>query len=126
MDLAYVNKLAKDNNGVTFLLVRQDLFDGTVEAERMKTKQSNKTLCFSLMITEKNRPKKAWVNKGTEIAGEISKLCKDEARQIYSTMSENKAEFAERTIRSLKNIFYRYMEDNGYKYIHRWLNSSQH
>ena len=33
-------------------------------------------------------------------------------------MSETKAAFAERTIRSLKNILYRYMEDYGYKYIH--------
>ena len=33
-------------------------------------------------------------------------------------MSETKAAFAERTKRSLKNILYRYMEDNGYKYIH--------
>ena len=33
-------------------------------------------------------------------------------------MSETKAAFAERTIRSLKNILYRYMEDNGYKYFH--------
>ena len=31
-------------------------------------------------------------------------------------MSETKAAFAERTIRSLKNILYRYMEDKGYKY----------
>ena len=36
-----------------------------------------------------------------------------------STMRETKAAFAERTIRSLKNIFYRYMEDFGYKYIHK-------
>ena len=28
------------------------------------------------------------------------------------------ATFAERRIRSLKNKLYRYMEDNGYKYIH--------
>ena len=34
-------------------------------------------------------------------------------------MSETKAAFAERTIRSLKKIFYRYMEDNGYNYIHK-------
>ena len=33
-------------------------------------------------------------------------------------MSETKAAFAERTIRSLKNILYRYLEDFGYKYIH--------
>ena len=34
-------------------------------------------------------------------------------------MSETKAAFAELTIRSLKNILYRYMEDIGYKYIHK-------
>ena len=34
-------------------------------------------------------------------------------------MSETMAAFAERTIRSLKNILYRYMEDNGYKYIQK-------
>ena len=34
-------------------------------------------------------------------------------------MSETKAAFAERTIRSLKNILYRYMEDFVYKYIHK-------
>ena len=34
-------------------------------------------------------------------------------------MSETKAAFAERTIRSLKIILYRYIEDNGYKYIHK-------
>ena len=33
-------------------------------------------------------------------------------------MSETKTAFAERTIRSLINILYRYLEDNGYKYIH--------
>ena len=36
MDLAYVDKLAKDKNGVKYLLVRQDLFDRTVDAKGMK------------------------------------------------------------------------------------------
>ena len=33
-------------------------------------------------------------------------------------MSETKAAFFERTIRSLKTILYRYTENKGYKYIH--------
>ena len=57
--------------------------------------------------------------KGTEFAGEFKKLCKAEGIQIYSTMSETKAAFAERTIRCLQKILYRYMEDNGYKYNHK-------
>ena len=59
MDLAYVDKLAKENNGVKYLLVRQDLFDRTVNANGMKTKDSQETVkAFSSMITKRNRPKK--------------------------------------------------------------------
>ena len=120
MDLAYVDKLAKENNGVKYLLVRQDLFDRTVNAKGMKTKDSQETVkAFSAMITKRNRPKKIWVDKGTEFDGAFKKFCAVEGIKIYSTMSETKAAFAEPTIPSLKNIFYRYMEDYGYKYIHK-------
>ena len=120
LDLAYVDKLSKDNNGVKNLLVRQDLFDRTVDAKGMKTEDSKGTVraCLS-MITEQNCSKKIWVDRGTEFAGEFKRLSKAEGIQIYSTMSDTKAVFAERTIRSLRNIVYRYMEDNGYKYIHK-------
>ena len=120
MDLAYVDKLSKENNGVKYLLVRQDLFDRTVNANGMKTKDSQETVkAFSSMMTKRNRPKKIWVDKGTEFAGAFKKFCVAEGILVYSTMSETKAAFAERTIRSLKNILYRYMEDFGYKYIHK-------
>ena len=36
--MAYVDKLANDNNGVNNLLVRQDLSDRAVDAKDMKTK----------------------------------------------------------------------------------------
>ena len=65
MDPVYVDNLAKTNNGVKYLLVRQDLFDRTVHAEGMKTKDSKETVCaFLSMITKKNRPEKVWVHKG--------------------------------------------------------------
>ena len=120
MDLAYVDKLAKENNGAKYLLVRQDLFDRNVNAKGMKTKDSQETVkAFSSMITKKNRPKKIWVDKGTEFAGAFKRFCAAEGIQVYSTMNETKAAFAERTIRSLKNILKRYKEDLGYKYIHK-------
>ena len=120
MDLAYVDKLAKENNGVNYLLVRQDLFDRTVNAKGMKTKDSQETVkAFSALITKRNRPKKIWVDKGTEFAGAFKKFCAADGIQVYSTLSETKAAFAERTMRTLKKILYRYMEDFGYKYIHK-------
>ena len=44
MDLTYVDKLAEDNNGVKHLLVSQDVFDRTVDAKGMKTKDSKETV----------------------------------------------------------------------------------
>ena len=78
MDLAYFDNLAKDNNGVKYLLVLQDLFDRIVDAKGMKTKSSRETVrAFLSIITKKNRPKK-WDDKGTEFAGEFKKLSKVE------------------------------------------------
>ena len=120
MDLSYVDKLAEENNGVKYSLVRQDFFDRGVNANGRKTKDSQETVkAFSFMITKKNRPKKIWFDKGTEFAEAFKKFCTAEGIQVYSTMSETKAAVAERTIRSFKNIVYRYMEDFGYKYIHK-------
>ena len=80
----------------------------------MISKVSKETVrAFLSMFTKRNRPQKIPVDKGTEFAREFKKLCKAEGIQIYSTMSETKAAFAERTKRSLNIILYRYMRDNG-------------
>ena len=44
MDLAYVDKMAKENNGKKYLLVGQDLFDRTLKAKGTKTKDSQETV----------------------------------------------------------------------------------
>ena len=60
MDLAFVDKLAKDNNGIKYLLVRQDMFDRTVDAKGMTAKDSTETVkTFPKMITKTNRTKKS-------------------------------------------------------------------
>ena len=105
LDLAYVDNLSKDNNGVKNLLVRQDLFDRTVDAKGMETKDSKETVrAFLSRITKNNRPKTLWVDKGTKFAEKCTKLYKAEGIQTHSTMSEAKAAFAERRIRSPKKI----------------------
>ena len=74
------------NNGVKYLQARQDLFDITVNAKGMQTKDFQKTVeAFSTMITKKNRPKKDWVDKGTEFPGAFKKFCGAERIQVYST-----------------------------------------
>ena len=120
MDLAYVDKLAKYNNGVKCLLHGQDMSDRYADAKGRKTKDSETTVCSFLSKITKSWPKFFWNDKGTGFAERyFKKSSKAEGTQIYSTMSETKAASAERTKRSLKTTFYRYMEDCRYKYIHR-------
>ena len=69
------------------------------------------------MLRKNNIPQKVWVDQGTEFGGEFRKFCRQKKIRIYSTRSETKAAVAERAIRSLKNIIYRFMEENGYKYL---------
>ena len=58
MDLAYVDKLAKNIKGVKNLLVRQDLLASTVDAKRKKTKDSKGTVsAFLTMSTKRVAPK---------------------------------------------------------------------
>ena len=81
------------------------MFHRTANAKGMKTKESPETVkAFSSMITKKNRPKKLSVDKGTEFAGAWKTSCAAQGIQVYSTVTETKAAFAERTIRSLKNL----------------------
>ena len=54
MNLAYVDKLAKVNNGVKYLLVRPDLSDRTVDAKRMKKIARKRLVHLLTMIAKKN------------------------------------------------------------------------
>ena len=120
MDLAYVMKLAKEKNGVKYLLNRQDLFDKMLDAKCMKGKDSKENVRTVLaMITKKNRSKKIWVGKGTELSGQLRRLCKAEAMHFHSTLCETKTAFVERTIQASKKYQDRHMEDFGHKCIHK-------
>ena len=115
MDFAYIDKLTKDNNGVKYLLVGQDVFDRTIDVKGMKRSCSKTTARALLtMITKNNWPEKFWVDNGRKFAEHSKKVCRAEGFQIHSRMSETTAAFAERTKRSLMTILYRYMEDYGY------------
>ena len=76
-ELAYVDKLAKDNNGVKYLLVRQDLFDRTVDAKRMKIKVSKEMFrAFLTMVTKKSRPKKIVLTKEQKLLESLKNYVK--------------------------------------------------
>ena len=58
------------------------------------------------------------MDKDTEFKGSFEALCTKKGINTYRTESENKAAFAERNIRSLKNLIYKYLDDKWtYSYI---------
>ena len=77
MDLVFVDKLAKDNNGVKYLLVRQDLFDRTADAEGMKTKDFKETVrAFLTMITKKIDPERFRLTKEQNLLESLKNYAK--------------------------------------------------
>ena len=59
MDLAFVDKLASQNNRVKYLLVAVDIFSRFVRVQTMKTKYAKDNLqAVRKMISRKNTPKK--------------------------------------------------------------------
>ena len=57
-------------------------------------------------------PKKIWLDHGKEFFGDMSSFCEDVGIKYYHTYSETKVAFGERDIRTLKNLIYRYLEEN--------------
>ena len=70
MDLAYVDKLSKFKNGLSFLPTCQDLFDRYVDAKGVKTIGSKGTVhALASTNTIKKRPKRDCFDRGTKIEG---------------------------------------------------------
>ena len=113
-----MDKLSDTNNGVKYLLVCVDVFSRFVRVQPMMSKYStDAVVAFKKMLRKKNMAAKVWVDQGTEFSGEFRKFCTDKKIKIYSTRIETKAALAERAIKSLKYIIYRYIEENGDKYM---------
>ena len=71
-------------------------------------------------MIKNNRPKKVWVDVGTEFKGSFSTLCQKSEIEVYKTFSEKKSAFAERSIRLLKNLIYKFLEEKWtYSYINQ-------
>ena len=88
LDLAYVNKLAKENKDVKNLLVAMDCLARYLRVEPLKSKYAKTTEdAFKKMIKNK-RPKKVWVDAGTKFKGSFSTLCQKNDIEVYKTFSE--------------------------------------
>ena len=106
-----MDKVAQLNNGVKYLLVAVDVLSRYLRVQPMKALCAKDAVeAFKKMI-KKKQPEKVWTDKGSEFKGDFKKFCEKKGINLYTTESETKSAFAERNIRSLKNIIYKYLEE---------------
>ena len=116
-----MQQLKSYNHGFRYISIVIDVFSKLVWSAPIKDK-TGKTITNtfqSIVKTSKRKPKKLWVNNGSEIYNNVFKkwLIENEI-EMYSTFNESKAIVIERFNRTLKNKMYKYFTvNNTYKYV---------
>ena len=88
MDLAHVDKLAKFNRNIKYLLVAIDCLSRYLRVEPLKTKfATEKAEAFQKMIKNK-QPEKVWVDDGKEFLGAFKQLSNKRGIHSNITFSE--------------------------------------
>lgn len=119
-DLADVSNLSSENDGYKFLLVLIDIFSRFLFIIPLKNKQHQSvTDGLKSAFQSGRKPQTLRTDKGSEFKNRWVKafLKKENVHTIF-TQNETKANYAERVIRTMKNIMYRYLLKNRtYRYI---------
>lgn len=122
LDLAFMTELAPSNGGVKYLLVAVDVLSRYLRVEPIKSKTSKDTSIAFLRMMEKDKvkPEKVWVDEGTEFEGAFSQMCSKLGIMPYHTYTETKSSFAERYIRTMKSVLWKYMHSHdSKKYVNK-------
>ena len=119
-DLAVVQDLAKENDGVNYLLVVIDVFSKFLWVRPMKNKNARSLVqAFDSILSEKRKPEKLRTDKGTEFINKsFQQYLKKQGIQFYTATNEPKAAVVKRVNRTLKSKLYRYFTGvNSLRYI---------
>ena len=115
MDLADVSNLSKYNKDTKYLLFVIDDFSKHLWVEPVsdKTHQSILKALKSVFDKTKRRPKRIRSDKGGEFKNRwVKEYFKKMGVNYFTTKNETKANFAERVIRTIKVLMYRYFSQN--------------
>ena len=102
--------MAKENDGVNYLLVVIDVFSKFLWVRPMKNKTAHSLVqTFDSILSEKRKPENLRTDKGTEFINEsFQQYLKKQEIQFYTAKNEHKAAVAERVNRTLKSKFFSY------------------
>lgn len=123
-DLADVSNIASHNDGYKFLLVLNDIFSRYLFIVPLKNKHHQNIVDgLKLVFQKRRKPNTLRTNKGSEFKNRwVKAFLKKEGIHAIYTQNETKANYAERVIRTKKNLMYRYFMKNR---IYRFINILQ-
>ena len=104
IDIAYMDKIAKFYNAVKYLLVAVNVLSRFLRVEPLIMKTAIDTTLAFKRLTTKIFPEKVWPDKGTEFKADFKQFDVSKSFDLYNKHMQTKSAFAERNIRSLKNI----------------------
>ena len=89
-DLPFVQDLAKENDGVNYLLVVIDVFSKFLWVRPMKNKNARSLVqAFDSILSEKRKPEKLRTDKGTEFINQsFQQYLKKQEIQFYTATNE--------------------------------------
>lgn len=119
-DLAVVSNISKHNNNYQYWLVVIDVFTRHLWIVPIQSKSSKDMVkAFqALFNATSRRPNKLRTDNGMEFRNRaVKKVFEIEGINAYTTKNETKANYAERVIRTIKGLVYRYfIHRQTYKY----------
>ena len=109
-DLADVQNLSKDNEGIKFLLGIVDIFSRFLWVRPLQDKKAKTVIeGFKDIFKGDRRPKAVRTDIGSEFYNRYFKKYLDERRiKLFYSLNKTKANFAERYIQTLKKRLYRF------------------
>ena len=111
VDLADMQSSNRYDKGIRYLLCAIDLFSKYAWFIPIKDKKGASIVnAFNKIISEGRKPKKIWVDQGSEFYNEsFTDFLKMNNIEMYSTFNEGKSVDAERFISTLKNKIFKHM-----------------
>lgn len=119
-DSADVSNISSHNDGYKFLLVLIDIFSRFLFLIPLKNKQHQSiTDGFKLVFQSGRKPNTIRTDKGSEFKNRwVKAFYKKEGIHTIYIQNETKANYAERVIRTMKNLMYRYfLKNRTYRYV---------
>ena len=107
-----MQSLSADKRNTRYILVAVDTLSSFLRVQPMKDKYATTTRRAFATMRTKIRPEKVWTDDGKEFLGSFKQFCEQKNIILYQTRNEKKSTFAERNIRSIKSLIYKYLNEN--------------